>query len=141
MLNGTNYTVEISKLIIENVSNPSNNTSLISYIGTLIPIATILLSAYTIYSTKKNLETQLKYQERNLFIQINQQEIVNSTKKLIEKVETGDRENIIDFLESGEALFIPLEIKQKIRDYLKKETVEILDSSKVQKIMDMIHIY
>lgn len=141
MINETNYTIEISKLIIENVSNPSNNPSLITYIGALIPIATILLSGYTIYRTSKNVETQLEHQKRNLFIQINQQEIVSSTKKLIEKVETGDKENILEFLESGEALFIPIEIKQKIRDYLKKETVEVLDSNKVQKIMDMIHFF
>lgn len=140
MLNDTNYTVAISKLIIENASTP-NNSSLISNIVALIPIATILLSIYTIYVTKKNLETQLNHEERKMLIQINQQEIVNSTKKLIEKVETGDKEIILEFLESGDALFIPPEIKKKIRDYLKKETVNILDSSRVTKIRDMIRIY
>ena len=78
----------------------------------------------------------IKATSRNLFIQMNQPEIVKNMNKLVEIIQTGNKKDISDFLDSINRVYIPEHIRKKINENLEKESDDVSDEG----IDDMINL-
>lgn len=139
MLNETNFTIGITKLIIE-----SNNSGITDLLESAIPlvalIVSVIITLYTNKLTSNNLEMQLRHQEKGLYIQMNQPEIMKNVKELVDIILSGYKGQITDFLNSANGVYIPKDLRNSI-----KATLEIMDhdlsEGDVQKLMNLVNEY
>lgn len=84
----------------------------------VLPSMAILVSGFvTIFVTF----ISIKYNAKNIYVQANQQKIGESIEKLAEKARRGQIEEIQKFLNSAESIYIPNDLKRKIRKEIMKE--------------------
>ncbi len=151
MLNETNVTIGITKLIIE-----SNNSGINDLLKSGIPVAALITSIIiAVLSTKstsenlkiqlqhqeKSLEMQLQHQEKNLYIQMNQPEIMENVKKLVEKISSSYKSSICRFLDSKEGVYIPKDLKNSIKATLKEKTDDDLSKDDIEKLLNLVNEY
>ncbi len=85
----------------------------------IIAIFSILITGFIAYYSIKN-------NAKNIFIQANQEKITNSISILSKKIERGKYDEISTFLNSSEGIYIPIQIKNQIRDYLKDQSDSVI---------------
>ena len=101
----------------------------------IIAIFSILITGFIAYYSIKN-------NAKNIFIQANQEKITNSISILSKKIERGKYDEISTFLNSSEGIYIPIQIKNQIRDYLKDQSDSvILNPELVIKMSDSLSEY
>ena len=101
----------------------------------IIAIFSILITGFIAYYGIKN-------NAKNIFIQANQEKITNSISILSKKIERGKYDEISTFLNSSEGIYIPIQIKNQIRDYLKDQSDSvILNPELVIKMSDSLSEY
>ena len=113
------YAIPIVSIII---------TGIISY---AIPIVSIVVTGII---ASKNISAT----SRNLFIQMNQPEIVENMKELVQKIQTGNKKDISVFLDSINRVYIPKQIRKKIKEKLETESDD--DDVSEKGIDDMIDL-
>ncbi|MDD5474774.1 MAG: hypothetical protein PHU34_11615 [Candidatus Methanoperedens sp.] len=144
MLNETNITIDAARVMINSQTGTNDSLALISQI--LIPaiaiIATGVTSVLITYYTVTN-------NTRSIYIQANQTEIKKAMEELSKRVDRGQSQEILDFLNSIKGIYIPKSMRNRIRkkcsgnwllDILLKRKAEIGKEQKI-KIIDEINKY
>lgn len=116
MLNETNITIDVARILINSPSETNDILKIVAQIG--IPIFSILIAGivtgFTAYYTIKN-------NARNIFIQANKTKIEETIKELSKLIDRGQNSEILGFLNSSDGIYIPEKIKSEIRIYAKEE--------------------
>lgn len=116
MLNETNITIDVARILINSPSETNDILKIVAQIG--IPIFSILIAGivtgFTAYYTIKN-------NARNIFIQANKTKIEETIKELSKLIDRGQNSEILGFLNSSNGIYIPEKIKSEIRIYAKEE--------------------
>lgn len=128
-VNETNVSIEISKIIFE-----SQNITNIEYLSYLVPLISVIITGIIAY-------LNIKATSKNLFIQINQSEIVKSTRTLVEKIQTGNKKNITKFIESENSIYIPKSLRKDIEKILNQVSDNDLDSNYINQMKEIINDY
>ena len=128
MLNETNITIDVARILVN--SQTETNTILDVIIKLGIPIISILVTGFIAYYSVKN-------NARNIFIQANEAKIKESIEKLGKIIDRGRADEILEFLNSSDGVYVPKPIKSKIRTYAKKT----IDVNIKNKMLDLISKY
>lgn len=132
MLNETNITIDVASIIINSPSETNATLKIIIQFG--IPIFSILITGcvtvFTVYYTIKN-------NARNIFIQANKTKIEETIDILSKLIVRGQNNEILDFLNSSDGIYIPEKIKSEIRIYAKEK----FDADIQNKMLDSISKY
>jgi len=129
IINETNITIEVSKILVE-----SKNSTDIEYLSYLVPLVSVVVTGIiAILSIRAN--------SRNLLMQMNQDEIVKTIKELTEKIQSGDKEKISEFLESKNGIYIPISLRKKIKKILDSTPESDFDSNSIKHMNELINKY
>lgn len=132
MLNETNITIDVARILINSPSETNDILKIVAQIG--IPIFSILIAGivtgFTAYYTIKN-------NARNIFIQANKTKIEEAIKELSKLIDRGQNHEILNFLNSTDGIYIPEQIKSEIRTYAKGK----IDANIQNKMLDSISKY
>ena len=129
LTNESNITINVSKVIIE-----SHNTGDIEYLSYFISIiAVIVTGVIAVLNIKAN--------SRNILIQMNQSEIVKNMKTLSEKVYTGDKRQISEFIDSVNGIYIPSSIRKEVQKTLDSEKNDQLSKTNIKYMVKLINEY
>ncbi|VVB93267.1 Uncharacterised protein [uncultured archaeon] len=144
MLNETNITIDVARVMINSQAGTNDSLALISQI--LIPVAAIVATGITsiviTYYTVLN-------NTRSIYIQANQTEIKKAMAELSKRVNRGQSQEIIGFINSIEAIYIPKPMRIKIKKKCSRnwllakllgKKVKISEEQKI-KIIDEINNY
>lgn len=131
MINETNITIasiDVARFLVNSQTEINANANVLKEI--IIPLASVFVTGFIAYYT-------IKYNARNIFIQANEEKIKNSIENLAKKIERGQRDEILDFLNTREGIYVPEPIKSDIRKYAK----EVIDEDNKNKMLDVISRY
>ncbi len=128
MLNESNITVEVARVLINSQTESYDLLPLISQL--IIPFISIAVTGYIAYFTIKN-------NARAVFIQANQAKINDAIINLAKKIERGDATEIMKFLNSNEGIYIPEPLKSELR----KDCANKINSIQIEKMLDKISKY
>jgi hypothetical protein len=145
MLNETNITIDVAHVLINSQAVTNDSLALISQI--IIPAIAIIVTGVTsvliTYYTVTN-------NTRSIYIQANQTEIKKAMDELSIRVDRGQSQEILDFLNSIKGIYIPKSMRNSIRKKCSrnwslailgfKRTVTISKEQK-NKIKDEINKY
>jgi hypothetical protein len=114
----------------------------ISIINSVVSLVAVISTVFICwYSTKKNtqnLKINMEQQSKNIYLQINQGEIIQSLKELAEAVSGGNVEEIKkSLITEATSVYIPTELKGNIELMLEGESGD-LKSEKTEKILARI---
>jgi len=126
IVNETNITIEVSKILVE-----SQNTTNIEYLSYIVPLLAILATAAMAFLS-------IRANSRNIFIQMNQDEIVKNIKELTHKIQSGDKENILKFLDSENGIYIPTSLKKNIKKILNSTHENDLDLKHIEHLKKVV---
>ena len=128
MLNETNITIDVARILINSPSETNDILKIIAQFA--IPIFSILITGFIAYYTIKN-------NARNIFIQANKTKIEETIVELSKIIDRGQNDEILNFLNSSDGIYIPKQIKSKIRIYAKEK----IDTYIQNKMLDSISKY
>jgi hypothetical protein len=93
-------------------------------------LATLIITIYTNKVTTKN-----------LILQLNQNEIINSNKELLSKIKDARKSKIMEFLSSPSSVYIQKHIKLIVGNKLKTIDGEYLTPTDCDELYEMINEY
>ena len=129
IINETNITIEVSKILVE-----SKNVTDIEYLSYLVPLMSIgVTGIIAILSIRAN--------SRNILMQMHQNEIVNAIKELTRKIQSGNKENIIEFLESKNGIYVPTSIRKTIKKRLDSISEDDLEPNHIKTMKEVLTEY
>lgn len=131
MLNETNITIiniDVARVLVNSQTETNTIVKVVKEI--ILPLASVFVTGFVAYYT-------IKYNAKNMFIQANQEKIKNSIDNLAGIIKRGQKEEILDFLDSKKGIYVPASIKSEIRTYAN----ENIDNDKISKMLDVISEY
>ena len=128
MYNETNITIDVARILINSQTETNNFCTFITESG--ITIISILITGFIAYYGFKS-------NTRNIFIQSNETKINEAITELSELIDRGQPKEIRGFLNSSKGIYIPVQIKSKIRVLTKGE----INKEIKNKMLDSISKY
>ncbi len=145
MLNETNITIDVAHVLINSQAGTNDSLALISQI--IIPaIAIIVAGATSVLITYYTVTNNT----RSIYIQANQTEIKKAMDELSTRVDREQSQEILDFLNSINGIYIPKSMRNRIRKIcsvnrlsavLLKRTKAKISKEEKNKIIDEIKKY
>ena len=110
MLNETNITIDVARVIINSQTGTNDSLAMISQI--LIPaIAIIATGATSVLITYYTVINNM----RSVYLQANQTEIKEAMEELSKRVDRKQSKEILDFLNSIKGIYIPKSMSNRIK--------------------------
>ena len=128
MFNETNITIDVARILINSQTETNSFFNFITESG--ITIISILITGFIAYYGFKS-------NTRNIFIQSNETKISEAITELSELIDRGQPKEIRDFINSSKGIYIPVQIKSKIRVLTKGE----INKEIINKMLDVISKY